>query len=61
MKYATATERQTFFAQHHIRDVELRICQVIPIQAVTGDYSYNPVFPDADPAQPLQAPPAIAR
>lgn len=28
---------------------ELRICQAIPMQAVTGDYSYNPVFPDADP------------
>jgi glutamine synthetase len=74
MKYATSAERQTFFAQHHIRDVEcifpdisgyprgklmpantfaaggeLRICQAIPMQAVTGDYSYNPIFPDADP------------
>lgn len=28
---------------------ELRICQAIPMQAVTGDYSYNPIFPDADP------------
>lgn len=28
---------------------ELRICQAIPMQAVTGDYSYNPVFPDSDP------------
>lgn len=28
---------------------ELRICQAIPMQAVTGAYSYNPVFPDADP------------
>ncbi|MFN0185142.1 MAG: glutamine synthetase family protein [Aquabacterium sp.] len=28
---------------------ELRICQAIPMQAVTGDYSYDPVFPDADP------------
>jgi glutamine synthetase len=28
---------------------ELRICQAIPMQAITGDYSYNPVFPDADP------------
>ncbi len=28
---------------------ELRICQAIPMQAVTGDYSYHPVFPDADP------------
>jgi glutamine synthetase len=28
---------------------DLRICQAIPMQAVTGDYSYHPVFPDADP------------
>jgi glutamine synthetase len=28
---------------------ELRICQAIPMQAITGDYSYNPVFPDSDP------------
>lgn len=28
---------------------ELRICQAIPMQAVTGDYSYHPVFPDSDP------------
>ena len=28
---------------------ELRICQAIPMQAVTGEYSYHPVFPDADP------------
>ena len=28
---------------------ELRICQAIPMQAVTGDYSYNPIFPDSDP------------
>lgn len=28
---------------------ELRICQAIPMQAVTGDYSYDPVFPDSDP------------
>ena len=28
---------------------ELRICQAIPMQAVTGEYSYDPVFPDADP------------
>ena len=27
---------------------ELRICQAIPMQAVTGEYSYNPVFPDSD-------------
>jgi glutamine synthetase len=28
---------------------ELRIAQAIPMQCVTGDYSYDPVFPDADP------------
>lgn len=28
---------------------DLRICQAIPMQAVTGEYSYNPVFPDSDP------------
>jgi glutamine synthetase len=28
---------------------ELRICQAIPMQAVTGEYSFNPVFPDSDP------------
>lgn len=28
---------------------ELRICQAIPMQAVTGDYSYHPIFPDSDP------------
>ncbi len=28
---------------------ELRICQAIPMQCVTGDYSYDPIFPDRDP------------
>ena len=28
---------------------ELRICQAIPMQAVTGEYSDNPVFPNSDP------------
>lgn len=28
---------------------ELRIAQAIAMQAVTGDYSYDPIFPDADP------------
>jgi glutamine synthetase len=28
---------------------ELRICQAIPMQAVTGEYSYDPIFPDSDP------------
>ncbi len=27
----------------------LRIAQAIPMQAITGDYSYHPIFPDADP------------
>lgn len=31
------------------KGAELRICQAIPMQAITGDYSYDPVFPDADP------------
>lgn len=28
---------------------ELRIAQAIPMQCITGDYSYDPIFPDADP------------
>ena len=28
---------------------ELRIAQAIPMQAVTGDYSCAPIFPDSDP------------
>lgn len=28
---------------------ELRICQAIPMQAVTGEYACHPVFPDSDP------------
>jgi glutamine synthetase len=28
---------------------ELRIAQAIPMQAVTGQYSYDPIFPDSDP------------
>ncbi|MGL5360084.1 MAG: glutamine synthetase family protein [Shewanella sp.] len=28
---------------------ELRIAQAISMQAITGEYSYDPVFPDADP------------
>jgi len=31
------------------RGAELRIAQAIPMQCVTGDYSYDPIFPDADP------------
>ena len=26
-----------------------RICQAIPMQCVTGEYSYDPIFPDSDP------------
>lgn len=36
-------------AESFLAGGELRICQAIPMQAITGDYSYNPVFPDADP------------
>ena len=28
---------------------ELRICEAISMQAITGEYSYDAVFPDADP------------
>jgi glutamine synthetase len=28
---------------------ELRICQAIPMQCVTGEYSVDPIFPDSDP------------
>jgi len=28
---------------------ELRIAQAIPMQCVTGEYSYDPIFPDQDP------------
>ena len=31
------------------RGQELRICQAIPMQCVTGEYSYHPIFPDSDP------------
>jgi len=31
------------------RGAELRIAQAIPMQCVTGDYSYDPIFPDQDP------------
>lgn len=36
-------------AESFLTGGELRICQAIPMQAVTGDYSYHPVFPDSDP------------
>lgn len=28
---------------------ELRIAQAIPMQCITGDYSFDPIFPDSDP------------
>ena len=28
---------------------ELRIAQAIPMQCITGEYSYDPIFPDSDP------------
>ena len=36
-------------AASFLAGAELRICQAIPMQAVTGAYSYHPVFPDSDP------------
>jgi glutamine synthetase len=32
-----------------VAGAELRIAQAIPMQCVTGDYSYDPIFPDQDP------------
>ncbi len=36
------------------KGAELRICQAIPMQSIVGEYSYDPVFPDADPDVRLQ-------
>lgn len=36
-------------AEAFLRGQELRIAQAIPMQAVTGEYSYDPIFPDDDP------------
>lgn len=36
------------------RGEELRIAQAIPMQCITGDYSYDAIFPDADPDLLLQ-------
>ncbi|MBC3930393.1 glutamine synthetase family protein [Undibacterium curvum] len=36
-------------ASSFARGDELRIAQAIPMQAITGEYSLNPVFPDTDP------------
>jgi glutamine synthetase len=41
-------------ADRFAQGAELRICQAIPMQAITGDYSYDPVFPDEDPDVRLQ-------
>ncbi|PRC94570.1 Glutamine synthetase [Solimicrobium silvestre] len=30
-------------------EAELRIAEAITMQAITGEYSYDPIFPDADP------------
>jgi len=40
---------------------ELRIAQAIPMQCVTGDYSYDPIFPDQDPDVRLVPDPATLR
>ncbi len=36
-------------AKTFARGDELRISQAIVMQAITGEYSYHPIFPDADP------------
>jgi glutamine synthetase len=36
-------------AQRFAQGQELRIAQAVPMQCVTGQYSYDPIFPDADP------------
>lgn len=36
-------------ARSFAAQAELRIAEAIMMQAVTGEYSYDPVFPDADP------------
>ena len=36
-------------ADAFVGGAELRIAQAIPMQCVTGDYSYDPIFPDQDP------------
>jgi len=43
------------------RGAELRIAQAIPMQCVTGAYSYDPIFPDADPDVRLRPDPATLR
>lgn len=36
-------------ARNFAQGDELRIAQAIPMQAITGDYSDHPIFPDSDP------------
>ncbi|MEN9628162.1 MAG: Gamma-glutamylputrescine synthetase PuuA [Pseudomonadota bacterium] len=36
-------------AQRFAQGQELRIAQAVPMQCVTGQYSYDAIFPDADP------------
>ena len=36
-------------ASSFARGQELRMAQAIPMQCVTGEYSYDPIFPDEDP------------
>ena len=36
-------------ARSFAKGAELRIAQAISMQAITGEYSYDPIFPDADP------------
>lgn len=36
-------------ARSFAQGAELRIAQAISMQAITGEYSYDPIFPDADP------------
>jgi glutamine synthetase len=40
---------------------ELRIAQAMPMQCVTGEYSYDPIFADADPDVRLVPDPATLR
>ncbi|MGI9132520.1 MAG: glutamine synthetase family protein [Rhodoferax sp.] len=36
-------------AESFAKGAELRIAQAIPMQCITGDYSYDPIFADSDP------------
>ena len=48
-------------AQRFAQGQELRIAQAVPMQCVTGQYSYDPIFPDADPDVRLVPDPATLR